>query len=154
MDVTLPNPEKCLVKFCRIWPFSRELWRDVKWAWRRLGLKCNGATDLGAWRSGRMVKLGKFFLEDRAALFEPTVDLRQDIAERETFQPFREAGQNAQDNAASLRAGSRLEHADVRRKSVWQQLRLRGRPMDGVVGAGAGHTGRRERPADLGSAIA
>ena len=38
-----------------------------------------------------MVKLGEFFLKDRAARFEPTVDLRQDMAERETFQPFREA---------------------------------------------------------------
>ena len=37
-----------------------------------------------------MVKLGEFFLEDRAARFEPTVDLRQDIAERETFQTSRE----------------------------------------------------------------
>ena len=55
-----------------------------------------------------MVKLGEFFLEDRAARFEPTVDLRQDIAERETFQAFREAGQNAHDDAASLRAGGRL----------------------------------------------
>ncbi len=27
-----------------------------------------------------MVKLGEFFLEDRAARFQPTVDLRQDIA--------------------------------------------------------------------------
>ncbi len=55
-----------------------------------------------------MVKLGEFFLKDRAALFEPTVDLRQDLAQRETFQPFRETGQNAHDDAASLRAGSRL----------------------------------------------
>ena len=46
-----------------------------------------------------MVKLGEFFLEDRAARFEPTVDLRQDIAERETFQPFREAGQYAHERA-------------------------------------------------------
>ncbi len=55
-----------------------------------------------------MVKLGEFFLEDRAAPFEPTVDLREDIAQRETLQPFRETGQNAHDDAASLRAGSRL----------------------------------------------
>ena len=38
-----------------------------------------------------MVKLGEFFLEDRAARFERTVDLRQDMAERETFQAFRGA---------------------------------------------------------------
>ena len=55
-----------------------------------------------------MVKLGEFLLEDRAARFEPTVDLREGIAERETFQPFREADQNAHDDTASLRAGSRL----------------------------------------------
>ena len=55
-----------------------------------------------------MVKLGEFFLEDRAARFEPTVDLRQDITQRETFQPFRETGQNAHDDAVSLRAGSRV----------------------------------------------
>ena len=55
-----------------------------------------------------MVKLGEFFLEDRAARFEPTVDLRQDIAQRETFQAFQETGQNARDDTASLRTGGRL----------------------------------------------
>ena len=61
----------------------------------------------GAWRSGRVVKIGEFFLEDRAARFEPTVDLREDCAQRETFQPFRETGQYAHDDAASLRARGR-----------------------------------------------
>ena len=46
-----------------------------------------------------MVKRSEFFLKDRVARFEPTVDLRQDIAERETFQPFRETGQNAHDDS-------------------------------------------------------
>ncbi len=53
-----------------------------------------------------MVKLGEFFLEDRAARFEPTVDLREDCAQRETFQPFRETGQDAHDDAAAPSPGS------------------------------------------------
>jgi len=32
-----------------------------------------------------MVKLGEFFLEGRAARFQPRVNRRQDIAQRETF---------------------------------------------------------------------
>ncbi len=35
-----------------------------------------------------MVNIDEFFLEDRAARFEPTVDLRQDLAERETSSRF------------------------------------------------------------------
>jgi len=46
-----------------------------------------------------MVKFGELFLEDRAARFEPTVDLREDSAEPETFQAFRETRQNAHDDA-------------------------------------------------------
>ena len=45
-----------------------------------------------------MVKLGEFFLEDRAARFKPTVDFRDDSAERETFQALQETCQNAYDD--------------------------------------------------------